>query len=116
MFKSFFGNRESSQFSTVTAEEFKNKISSDQDLLIVDVRSPFEYDHDGHIEGALLLPLQELMYRYEELPKEQQMIFVCRSGNRSHVACEQMVRLGYNNVSNFIGGMIAWKQAGYEVE
>jgi rhodanese-related sulfurtransferase len=52
------------------------------------------------------------MQRVEELPKDQPIVFVCRSGNRSQVACEQLSRLGYENVTNFEGGMIAWKRAG----
>jgi rhodanese-related sulfurtransferase len=116
MFRSLFGGRGDNQFSTVNAPEFKRRIVEEDDLLIVDVRSLFEYEHDGHIDGALLLPLQDLMLRYEELPQDRPIVFVCRSGNRSHVACEQMVRFGYSNISNFIGGMIAWKQAGYQVD
>jgi rhodanese-related sulfurtransferase len=56
--------------------------------------------------------LQALGARVDELPKNQQIVFVCRSGNRSQVACEQLVRLGYSNVRNFNGGMIAWRMAG----
>jgi rhodanese-related sulfurtransferase len=51
------------------------------------------------------------MQRVGELPKEQPLVFVCRSGSRSLVACEQLNRLGFNNVKNFRGGMIAWKRA-----
>lgn len=116
MFRSFFGNRANSNFATVNVAELKNLIENKEDLLLVDVRSPYEYERDGHIEGTILIPLQELMFRYEELPKDKPLIFICRSGNRSNAACEQMVRLGFDDVTNFAGGMIDWKRAGNPVE
>jgi rhodanese-related sulfurtransferase len=112
MLQSLFGFRPASSVPQVDASELNEKIKTDQNLILVDVRSPHEYQHDGHIEGSRLLPLQALMQRVEELPKDQPIVFVCRSGNRSQVACEQLSRLGYENVTNFEGGMIAWKRAG----
>lgn len=112
MLQSLFGVRSASSVPQVDANELSELISKDNDLLLVDVRSPQEYQYDGHIEGARLLPLQVLMQRAEELPRDQPIVFVCRSGSRSMVACEQLNRLGYTNVSNFRGGMIAWKGAG----
>ena len=112
MLQSLFGSRSVSSIPQVDASELYEQIKDDQNLLLVDVRSPHEYEHDGHIEGSRLLPLQALMQRAEELPKDQPITFVCRSGSRSLVACEQLSLLGYENVTNFRGGMIAWKRAG----
>jgi len=112
MFRSLFGSRTSSRVPDVDAYELQEMLNEDKDLLIVDVRSPHEYQYDGHIAGSRLLPLQALTQRAQELPLDQPIVFVCRSGNRSYVACEQLNRLGHNNVKNFRGGMIAWKRAG----
>lgn len=112
MLQSLFGNRASSRIPQLDAHELFEQLSHDNDLLLVDVRTPHEYQFDGHIEGARLLPLQALMQRVEELPRDQDMVFICRSGNRSMVACEQLYRLGFTNVKNFHGGMISWKRAG----
>lgn len=112
MLQSLFGYRPASNIPQVDAQELLQQINNVDNLLLVDVRSPQEYQYDGHIEGARLLPLQVLMQRAEELPHDQPIIFICRSGNRSMVACEQLDRLGYTNIKNFDGGMIAWKRAG----
>lgn len=115
MFQSLFGFRGGATVPGLNAQELAELLDSDEDVLLVDVRSPYEYEHDGHISGSRLLPLQALMQRVDELPKNQQIVFVCRSGNRSQVACEQLSRLGYGNVKNFNGGMIAWQMAGLPV-
>lgn len=112
MFQSLFGARATSKFEQVDAFTLSQLLQEEDRLLLVDVRSPQEYEYDGHIEGARLLPLPVLMQRIDELPKDQPIVFVCRSGNRSSVACEQLSRLGYDNVKNFRGGMITWKRAG----
>ena len=112
MLQSLFGSRTTSRIPQVDAEELHQLIDSDKNLLIVDVRSPREYQYDGHIAESRLLPLPALMQRIEELPQDQQLVFVFRSGNRSQVACEQLNRLGHDKVKNFRGGMIAWKRAG----
>jgi len=115
MFQSLFGSRGGTRVAGVNAAELAQLLESEDDLLLVDVRSPYEYEFDGHINGARLLPLQALMQRVDELPKNQQIVFVCRSGNRSQVACEQLSRMGYENIKNFDGGMIAWQMAGLPV-
>ena len=112
MLQSLFGYRATSRVSQLDAFELYEKINEEENVLLVDVRSPHEYHYDGHIEGSRLLPLQALMQRVEELPRDRPIIFVCRSGNRSQVACEQLIRLGFDNVSNFKGGMISWKRVG----
>ena len=112
MLQSLFDLRTTTHVPQVDVEELHELINNDRNLLIVDVRSPHEYQYDGHIAGSRLLPLPALMQRIEELPQDQPLVFVCRSGNRSQVACEQLNRLGHDKVKNFRGGMIAWKRAG----
>lgn len=115
LFQSFFSPRGGSQIPGVNAAELNELLQSGDDFLMVDVRSPAEYAHDGHIEGAQLIPLQELFHHPDELSKDKEIVFVCRSGNRSMVACQQMAQLGYK-VKNFNGGMIAWQMAGMPVK
>ncbi len=79
--------------------------------LMVDVRTPGEYEYDGHIDGARLLPLSSLMQRMNELPKDQTIVCVCRSGARSYTACEMLASQGFETI-NLSGGMIAWKRTG----
>ena len=79
---------------------------------IIDARTQEEYD-EGHIPGAILIPEYEIADRAEkELPDKDQLILVyCRSGRRSKIAAEELVKLGYTNVKEF-GGIIDWE---YEI-
>ena len=109
-----FGFREQtqSQVKTITPTELAQRLSESNPPLIVDVRLPEEYSHDGHIAGSRLLPLPVLLQRSQELPKNREIVLVCRSGSRSGVACEQLANLGFENTINLVSGMIAWKRAG----
>ena len=75
-----------------------------------------EYQYEGHVRGARLLPLQALSRRTDELPKDKTIVCICRSGNRSYFACEQLASAGFEDVVNVNDGMIGWKMAGYPVQ
>ena len=96
----------------IRAKELFEKIQNGNGPLLVDVRSPEEYKLDGHIENSRLLPLQMLSQRMNELPKDKPIVCVCRSGNRSHVACEQLAGQGFTDVTNLVGGMLDWHRNG----
>jgi rhodanese-related sulfurtransferase len=76
-------------------------------VVLVDVREPFEFD-DGHIPGALPMPLGTVGARWKELSGHEQVIVVCRSGNRSAHATRQLHELGVKQAVNMTGGMISW--------
>ncbi|MEZ4669235.1 MAG: rhodanese-like domain-containing protein [Anaerolineae bacterium] len=105
--KSLFGG----SGTNVSASEAKIRIDSAQPPFILDVRQPDEF-RAGHIAGAKLIPLGELNRRMNELPKETEILCVCRSGSRSGAATGQLNSAGYNAV-NLRGGMIGWQMAGY---
>lgn len=82
-------------------------------LILLDVRTPEEWVNDGHIEGATLIPLDELENRAsDELPQDAEIIVYCRSGNRSATATEFLIEAGYANVSEMAGGIRAWSESG----
>jgi rhodanese-related sulfurtransferase len=83
--------------------------------LLVDVRQPEEWQQ-GHAPKAKLIPLGSLGDRLTELPREREVLLICRSGNRSGTAQRQLLRLGYEHVVNVKGGMNAWTSAGLPVE
>ena len=87
-------------------------MDSESGYIIIDARTQEEYD-GGHIPGAILIPEYEIADRAEkELPDKDQLILVyCRSGRRSKIAAEELVKLGYTNVKEF-GGIIDWE---YEI-
>jgi rhodanese-related sulfurtransferase len=77
--------------------------------LIVDVREPHEW-HDGHIPDAVLIPLGRLGARLGELDPSQEIIAVCHTGVRSQSAVQALRRVGFSNVWNLVGGMVAWER------
>jgi rhodanese-related sulfurtransferase len=78
-------------------------------LTVLDVREPEEWVH-GHIDGALHIPLSELMQRVDEVPTEQTLV-VCKVGGRSAQAVGWLNQQGRDTV-NLDGGMLEWEAAG----
>ncbi len=79
---------------------------------ILDVREPSEWN-DAHIAGATLIPLGELASRVSELPRDKEIVVVCRSGNRSAKARDLLLNSGFSQVTSMAGGLNQWKAAGY---
>ena len=101
-------NGKISTYEQITAEQAKTIMDTDKDYIIIDARTEDEFA-EGHIENAILIPEYEIANRAEkELPDKEQLILVyCRSGRRSKIASEELVKLGYTNVKEF-GGIIDW--------
>jgi rhodanese-related sulfurtransferase len=88
-------------------------VAKQQDgAFILDVREPSEWT-DAHIAGATLIPLGELASRLSELPKDKEIVVVCRSGNRSAQARDLLLNDGFTQVTSMAGGLNQWKAAGY---
>lgn len=83
--------------------------------LIVDVREHNEWQ-SGHIPGAKHIPLGQLGAHSTELLAVPEIIFVCRSGNRSATAAKTLGSAKHTNVSSLAGGMQAWERAGLPVK
>lgn len=105
-------NGKASTYEQITAEQAKTIMDTEKDYIIIDARTEEEFA-EGHIKNAILIPEYEIASRAEkELPDKEQLILVyCRSGRRSKIASEELVKLGYTNVKEF-GGIIDWP---YEV-
>ena len=95
-------------YQQITAQEAKTIMDTEKDYIIIDARTEEEFA-GGHIANAILIPEYEIAERAEkELPDKNQLILVyCRSGRRSKIASEELVKLGYTNVKEF-GGIIDW--------
>ena len=94
----------------VSMEEFQSKIL-DSNTVILDVRTEEEFHGPlGHIKGAILIPIDELSSRVNELNelKSKDIYVVCRSGNRSNFG-KDILRENNFNAINVDGGMLAWK-------
>ena len=100
---------DNNSYEQISAEQAKTIMDTEKDYVIIDARTEEEFA-EGHIEGAILIPEYEIANRAEkELPDKEQLILVyCRSGRRSKIASEELVKLGYTNVKEF-GGIIDWQ-------
>jgi rhodanese-related sulfurtransferase len=79
--------------------------------LIVDVREPNEYTQ-LRARGAVLLPLGRLNGRVKDLPRDRELLLMCRTGGRSQNATQFLQAQGFSNVTNVSGGIVAWHAAG----
>lgn len=95
-------------YKKISAEDAKKIIDSEEDVIILDVRTLEEYN-EGHIENALLLPVNEISDKAEKIltEKDAKILVYCRSGNRSATASKQLIKMGYTDVYDF-GGIISW--------
>lgn len=101
------------------ADSYPLEISVDEALakrdsgaFILDVRQPEEWN-EAHVPDSTLIPLGELTARAAELPKDQEIVIVCRSGNRSAQARDLLLSAGFTQVTSMAGGLNQWKAAGY---
>ena len=97
----------------ITAQEAKEIMDAEEGYIILDVRTQEEFDQ-AHIPGAILIPNDQISAEAERvlMDKNQLILVYCRSGRRSKLAAEELVKLGYTNIKEF-GGIIDWP---YEVE
>jgi len=95
----------------ISVQALKSRMDNNETLNIVDVREDYEYEE--YNIGATLIPLDEMVDRMEELEpfKEKELIIHCRSGSRSMQAKLFLEDLGFKNVLNLTGGMLAWQKA-----
>ncbi|GAA5220836.1 rhodanese-like domain-containing protein [Membranihabitans marinus] len=92
----------------ITVQQLKERLDKNENINLIDVREIFEYE-EANI-GGRLIPLGELMDEIDDLEdlKSEEIIVMCRSGNRSGKAQMLLESLGFENVLNLKGGMLAW--------
>lgn len=84
------------------------------DLYLLDVRTLGEY-REFRLEGARLIPIDELTRRLAELPRDRPILVYCAVGSRSSQVVNYLARQGYPELYNLYGGIYAWAQGGYPV-
>ncbi len=111
-FLSIFSNH--SDINQLEPQQLQAMISQLAQPYLLDVRSPQEYQQ-AHIQGAELIPLDELPHKMNRIPKNRQVICICASGSRSSAAANHLSSAGYQ-VSNLRGGMFNWMRADLPVK
>lgn len=98
----------------MSVEELHAQDGNNGHLTVLDVRDQGEWD-EGHIASAKHIPYYFIEERVQELDPARKMAVLCASGQRSTIACSLLQRHGFTELSNVVGGMDAWKNAGFEV-
>lgn len=91
----------------ISVQELKQKIDNKEDFQLIDVRETFEYE-TSNLDG-LNIPLGGILIESDQIATDKPVIVQCRSGKRSAAAIMQLEQLGFDNLYNLVGGILAWK-------
>lgn len=103
-----------SKMERVSAQQLATSLKSEQPPLVLDVRTDSEWN-DKHIEGALHIPLNKLLERVNEVPKNRPLVIHCLGGYRSAIAASILASHGIDDLSDMLGGINAWIEASLPV-
>lgn len=92
--------------NNLVPSEVKPKLKNKK-IQFIDVRTPGEYK-SGHVKQFKNIPLHMLKNQASQLKKDQEVVIICRSGNRSMKACRILKKQGFDNITNVRGGMNMW--------
>jgi rhodanese-related sulfurtransferase len=90
----------------ISVQELKEMIDKGEDFQLIDVREDFEYEVSNL--GGTLIPLGGILIEADKISKDKPVVVQCRSGKRSAAAIMQLEQLGYTNLYNLTGGILAW--------
>jgi rhodanese-related sulfurtransferase len=99
--------------STISVTEAYNLYQGG--AFVLDVRTQEEWD-EFHAPNTTLIPLDQLASRLNEVPRERQVVVVCRSGNRSQQGRDILLNAGFEQVTSMTGGLNEWRASGYPIE
>jgi rhodanese-related sulfurtransferase len=101
----------------ISAEEAKNVLDSDADVVLLDIRSFAEFKEHGWIEGRTVLPHGMVIFKITKIVpnKNVPIIVYCKKGKRSSLVAYQLHKMGYEDVKYLNGGILVWKRKGFPV-
>lgn len=103
-------------FQTITADQYKTQfMDAAAAHTLVDVRTVGEF-REGHLPGAINIPLDLLPLQLGKIPDGQSVVVVCASGSRSRSGSQALVNAGRTQVYNLGGGTMGWMMRGYPVQ
>jgi len=100
------------KLNLATVQDLNLMLSSRQDVFVLDVRRESEWN-EGHIEGSTRIYLGKLQDETGKLPRNKPIFVICKTGNRSSFGASVLLRGGFDQVYNVLGGVDAWKKAVY---
>ena len=100
----------------ISPQQAASMLAEDENVVLLDVRTQQEWDVDGHAADATLIPLDQLAQRVGELDRNDTIVVVCRSGNRSQTASQFLREQGFASVTEVEAGMRNWVAQGLPVE
>lgn len=99
----------------IDAAEVRSMIvKKDPGLLLLDVRTPGEYEQ-GHIAGSILIPMNDIPDRLGSIPRDRKIVVVCATGARSGAVADYLLGRGYPWVRNYAGGIMDWYRRGFQL-
>jgi rhodanese-related sulfurtransferase len=96
-------------YGTITVAELHERLDNGEEVMLIDVREPLEYEM-ARLEGARLLPLSRFPEWVETLNPDDEMVFMCHHGIRSAQVCAFLVRQGFKKIYNLAGGIDRWSR------
>ncbi|OLO29050.1 rhodanese [Alkalihalophilus pseudofirmus] len=102
----FFGTSDE-HIQEITTYELATKMKTDKNAIFIDVREVEEFS-EAHVEGMTNIPLSRLANEYTQIPKDQEIVIFCRSGNRSMQAANFLSDQGFEKITNVSGGILSW--------
>lgn len=96
--------------SEITPEQARSMAASG--AFILDVREPSEWA-EFHVAGTTLIPLGQLEKRLSEVPRDREVVVICRSGNRSTSGRDILAKAGFTSVTSMSGGLLSWRAKGF---
>jgi rhodanese-related sulfurtransferase len=107
------GNNNNSLSRTISVGEAYNMYQNG--AFVLDVRTQEEWN-EYHAPNTTLIPLEQLDSRLSEVPRDRQIVVVCRSGNRSQQGRDILLNAGFEQVTSMTGGLNEWRDSGYPIE
>jgi rhodanese-related sulfurtransferase len=101
-------------FERIDAQQAKQLI--EEGVTLIDVREPREIPQDGKIANSQLIPMNQLLSNPQAHLRSDNVLFYCKVGQRSAIACEMAAAVGFTKLYNLEGGIEAWKKQGLPVE
>jgi rhodanese-related sulfurtransferase len=102
-------------YRNISSTEAKKMIEQKKNVYLLDVRTQGEYQQ-GRIKGSILIPINEIERRLQELPKNRPVVVYCAVGSRSNLVAGFLSGKGYGEIYNMQDGIVGWQRNGYPVE